>query len=202
MMEAFLKYYLPVFVLGFIVLVFVVPSVRVYKQTGINPFRFITKTHQTHDFVGATMKLFILLIIAVIIVHSFFYDAYRFLAPFTYLETKALKITALVIGHLSLAGIMTAQWQTKQSWRIGIDYENKTALINKGLFSFSRNPVYLFLLFALAGLFLILPNAITFAVLFAAYLILHVTIRLEEDFLHKQHGEAYQQYKRKVHRLL
>lgn len=38
----FLKIYLPVFLVVFIVLVFVVPSVRVYRQTGINPFRFVT----------------------------------------------------------------------------------------------------------------------------------------------------------------
>ena len=42
-METFLKYYLPVFVVAFIILVFVLPSIRVYQQTGINPFRFITK---------------------------------------------------------------------------------------------------------------------------------------------------------------
>lgn len=201
-MEALLKYYLPVFVIGFILLVFVLPSIRVYKQTRINPFRFKTNIHKTHDFVGATMKVFILLIIAVVVIHSFFINSYALLAPFNYLETKALKITGLVISHLSLAGIMVAQWQMKQSWRIGIDYQNKTLLVKEGLFSFSRNPIYLFLLFALAGLFLILPNAITFAVLFAAFLVLHIAIRLEEEFLSRQHGEIYEAYVSKVRRLL
>jgi len=201
-MESFLNYYLPVFIVSFIVLVFVLPSIRVHRQTGINPFRFITRTHQTHDFVGATMKLFILLIIALVMVHSFSDHLYSFLAPFRYLETDALRWTGLVIGHLSIFGIMIAQWQMKQSWRIGIDYENKTLLVREGLFSFSRNPIYLFLLFALTGLFLILPNAITFAVLFAAFLVLHITIRLEEEFLYKQHGDSYLQYKKQVRRLL
>jgi protein-S-isoprenylcysteine O-methyltransferase Ste14 len=202
MMETFLKYYLPVFVLGFIVLVFVVPSIRVYKQTGVNPFRFKTNTNQTHDFVGATMKVFILLIIVAVVISSFFSNAYPFLTPFTYLETTTLKLIGFIIGHLSLVGIMIAQWQMNLSWRIGIDYENKTSLVNKGLFSFSRNPIYLFLLFALTGLFLILPNAVTFAVLFAAFLVLHIAIRLEEEFLQKQHGEAYQEYMNEVPRLI
>lgn len=88
------------------------------------------------------------------------------------------------------------------SWRIGIDYENKTKLVTLGLFSMSRNPIYLFLLIGLVGMFLILPNAVTFAILFAAFLVLHITMRLEEDFLQKQHGEAYINYQKSVRRLI
>lgn len=201
-MDAFLKVYLPIFFIAFLMLVFVVPSVRVYKQTGINPFRFITKHNTAHDFVGATMKVFIGILLLVIIIHTFFPHFYYLLAPFEYLEISGLKITGLIIGHLSLLAIMLAQIQMRQSWRIGIDYENKTSLITNGFFRLTRNPIYLFLLVCLTGLFLIIPNGITFAVLFAAYLILQVTMRLEEEFLHKQHGEEYLAYKRKVRRLL
>jgi protein-S-isoprenylcysteine O-methyltransferase Ste14 len=28
------------------------------------------------------------------------------------------------------------------SWRIGIDEENKTGLVTKGIFSISRNPIF------------------------------------------------------------
>ncbi len=201
-MDSFLKIYLLIFIGLFIILVFVVPSVRVYKKTGINPFRFITKHDKAHDYVGASMKIFIFLILIVVIIYSFFDSVYIFLAPFGYLETRTLKVIGLLVGHISLIGIMIAQWQMRLSWRIGIDYENKTALVTGGFFKLSRNPIYLFLLTSLIGLFLIIPNAVTFAVLFASYLILQVTMRLEEEFLEKQHGEAYQQYKRKVRRLI
>lgn len=190
------------FLLGFLILVFIIPSIRVYKQTGINPFRFITKHDQVHDFIGVSMKAFILMLLITVTIYSFIEQAYEFLAPFKYMETKALKIIGLVLGHLSLIGIMVAQWQMKQSWRIGIDYENKTALVNKGVFSISRNPIYLFLLIGLTGLFLIIPNAITFAVLFAANLILQIAIRIEEGFLLQQHGEVYVEYKKRVRRLI
>lgn len=200
-MDTFLKIYLPVFIILFIILVFVVPSVRVYKKTGINPFRFTTNLYK-HDYVGATMKIFILLILVVVLIYSVFPEAYKYLSPFIYLDSVTLKIVGLIMGHVSIICIMIAQYHMRLSWRIGIDYENKTPLVTTGFFKLSRNPIYLFLLISLVGLFLIIPNAITFAVLFAAYLILQVTMRLEEEFLEKQHGIAYIEYKTKVPRLI
>lgn len=196
-MDAFITIYLPIFFIGFILLVFVVPSVKVYRQTGINPFRFATKHNPAHDYVGGSMKLFILMLLLAVLIYSLFPSGYQFLAPFSYLESEALRFFGLILGHVSLIGIMIAQRQMKQSWRIGIDYENKTGLVTSGLFSVSRNPIYLFLLLALIGVFLLIPNAITFAVLFAAYLLLHVTMRMEEDFLTQQHGQTYVKYKKK-----
>ena len=201
-MDAFLKTYLPLFIIIFIVLVFIVPSIRIYRQTGINPFRFSTNHDAAHNYIGGSMKVFILLLLLTALMYSFSESAYNQLAPFVYLERQFLQIAGLILGHLSIIGIVIAQLQMKQSWRIGIDYENKTQLVTWGLFSWSRNPIFLFLLISLVGLFLILPNAITFAILFAAYFVLHITMRLEEHFLQKQHGEIYLNYKYKVRRLI
>lgn len=199
---AFLQIYLPLFLAGFIILVFVIPSIRVYRQTGINPFRFATGDHAAHDYIGRTMKVFIALLVAVVFLYSFFPAEYQYLVPVGYLDNEAVKTAGLVLVHVSLTGIIIAQRQMKQSWRIGIDYAHKTQLVTSGLFAVSRNPIYLFLLAGLAGLFLLLPNTITFAVLFAAYLVLHIVMRLEEDFLYRQHGAAYAAYRQKVKRLL
>ena len=201
-MDAFIKIYLPIFFVAFIMLVFVMPSVRVYKQTGINPFRFATRHDAAHDYLGNSMKGFIAILFLTILCYSFSPVVYQFAGPLSYLEFSALKITGLVLGHVSLAGIMLAQLQMKQSWRIGIDFENRTRLVTSGLFSVSRNPIYFFMLIGLIGIFLIIPGAITFGVLFAAYLMLHITIRMEESFLRKQHGDDYISYKQKVRRLI
>ena len=76
-MDAFLKIYLPLFFVGFILLVFVVPSVRVYRQTGINPFRFATKHDEAHDYIGASMKVFILLLLTSVLLYSLSGTAYQ-----------------------------------------------------------------------------------------------------------------------------
>lgn len=201
-MGAFLKVYLPLFFIVFVLLVFVMPSWKVYKQTGINPFRFATKHNPAHDYLGNSMKAFVVVLLISILCDSLAPSVYPFLLPFGYMQRDGLQMTGLVLAHISLVAIMIAQWQMKQSWRIGIDYENKTGLVTSGLFSKSRNPIYLFLLVGLVGVFLLLPNAVSFAVLFAAYLMLHLTMRMEEEFLTKQHGDAYVAYKKKVKRLI
>ena len=71
-------------------------------------------------------------------------------------------IIALILIHLSLLWISVAQYQMSNSWRIGIDENNKTELITKGLFSYSRNPIFLGMIISVAGIFFILPNALTF----------------------------------------
>lgn len=201
-MDTFLRIYMPLFLIGFILLVFVVPSIRVYRQTGINPFRFATNNDSAHDYVGGSMKVFIILLLVTVLVFAYSDSAYDMLIPFRYMEHLWLKITGIILGHLSIAGILIAQVQMKQSWRIGIDYENKTQLVTWGLFSKSRNPIFLFLIISLIGLFMILPNVVTFSVLFSAYIVLQITMRLEEEFLQKQHGEVYLSYKKKVRRII
>jgi protein-S-isoprenylcysteine O-methyltransferase Ste14 len=201
-MNDFLKLYLPLFLFGYLVLVFVVPSIRVHRQTGINPFRFTTNHHTAHDYIGAALKVFIGLLLVGVLAYSSSPNAYRYLAPFGYLERYWIKVIGLIMGHVSLLCIMIAQYHMRWSWRIGIDYDHKTQLVTEGAFRISRNPIYLGLLFSLLGLFLVIPNALTFAVLFAAYFVLQITMRLEEDFLIKQHGEAYLNYKSKVRRLI
>ena len=90
----------------------------------------------------------------------------------------------------------------KQSWRIGIDEKNKTDLISNGLFSLSRNPIFLGMIVSTLGIFLIIPDTITFFIAATSYIVIQIQIRLEEDHLSKQHGTIYQEYRRKVKRLL
>ena len=117
-MDSFLKIYLPLFLICFLILVFVVPSVRVYKQTGINPFRFTTNHDQLPDYTGAVMKALILLMLFTVFVYVVSPTLYSYLVPFTYMEKGGLKIAGLLLGNLSLIGIMTAQYQMKQIKRL------------------------------------------------------------------------------------
>jgi protein-S-isoprenylcysteine O-methyltransferase Ste14 len=90
----------------------------------------------------------------------------------------------------------------KNSWRIGIDTETKTELVTSGLFSLSRNPIFFGMILSLIGLFLTTPNAFTGLFLILGYILIQIQIRLEEEFLIKQHGQHYETYKQKVRRLI
>ncbi len=200
-MNEWLPFYLPVFILAYLLISFVVPSVRVYRQTGINPVTF-GKSDSAHDYIGAIMKIITGLLVLVVILYAFLPAWYDWLVPIPYLERDEIKWTGLIIAHLALIWIVIAQQQMKNSWRIGIDEENSTGLVTSGLFAYSRNPIFLGMLFSVFGLFLVLPNLITFFVAVSSYIVIQIQIRLEEEFLGRQHGEAYTQYKERVRRLI
>jgi protein-S-isoprenylcysteine O-methyltransferase Ste14 len=86
------------------------------------------------------------------------------------------------------------------SWRIGIDYDEKTELVDKGIFAISRNPVFLGVVVFYIGIFLILPNTLSFTLVVVILITVQVQVRLEEVYLLETHGEAYQAYKNSVRR--
>jgi protein-S-isoprenylcysteine O-methyltransferase Ste14 len=148
------------------------------------------------------MKVITALLTVAVMLFSLNAHAYQFLHPFGLLQINGLRYAGLLLIHASLVWIVIAQYNMKQSWRIGIDNENKTALITTGLFRVSRNPVFLGMMVSTVGIFLIIPDAITFFVATTTYIILQIQIRLEEEFLYKKHGAGYQDYTLKVRRLL
>lgn len=200
-MNSFLKYYLPSFLLVYLVVIFILPSIRVYKKTGINPVTF-GKSDNAHDYIGSIMKLLTGSLVAVVLLFSLGEKSYQYLTPIEYLQQKWVKYTGLFLVHASLIWIVIAQYHMKQSWRIGVDEKNKTELITTGFFSLSRNPIFLGMILSTAGMFLIIPNVLTFFILATTYIVIQIQIRLEEEHSLKQHGAAYEEYKRTVRRLL
>jgi len=128
------------------------------------------------------------------LVNLFYPEGLQYFAPFHWLAIEALQYLGFAIIHLALFWIVVAQVQMSNSWRVGIDHSARTELKTNGLFSVSRNPVFLGMLITLAGIFLILPNAITLLVFVVSTLLFQVQVRLEEEYLKNNHGESYVNY--------
>jgi protein-S-isoprenylcysteine O-methyltransferase Ste14 len=192
-----------IYTLGFLVLyflvVFVIPSVRVKRKTGINPYVF-KNTDSAHDFLGKVSAPITSLIFIVALVNLFYPEGLQYFAPFTWLEISILKYTGFAFIHLALLWIIVAQVQMSNSWRVGIDHSARTELKTNGLFSISRNPVFLGMLVTLAGIFFILPNAITLLVATVSVMLFQVQVRLEEEYLSNIHADKYITYCKKVRR--
>ena len=103
---------------------------------------------------------------------------------------------------ISLIWTFTAQLQMSDAWRIGIDTKHKTDLVSKGLFSLSRNPIFLGIIVADIGLFLVVPNAFTLLIGVLSIVVIQTQVRLEEAFLVEAHGDAYIRYREEVRRWL
>lgn len=196
---SFYQIFLPTATLLFLLLVFVLRSIIVWKQTGVNPFVF-GKSDNAHDYIGLVYKIMTLLTWVSITLFSFIPSQYDFLNPIKYLVTESAQIVGVTIFLVAFTWTAIAQFQMSKSWRIGIDYEEKTELVSSGLFNYSRNPIFLGILLSYLGTFLIAPNTLSFAVLLVIFFIIQTQVRLEEEYLGKVQGQSYLEYKKNVRR--
>lgn len=192
-MENLIKYGLFAYIIINFGLTFVLPSYRVWKRTGIFPVTF-SDNDTAHDYIGKVFKVLLALLVITGAIYAFHTEGVKYLLPIWYLENQTVQIIGLVILFVALAWIAIAQHQMSNSWRIGIDEKNKTRLVTEGVFSISRNPIFLGMLSTLLGLFLVIPNALTFMVFVTGFIVVQIQVRLEEEFLLKSHGEAYKIY--------
>ena len=192
------KIYILVFLVVYFIAVFIYPTIRVKRKTGIIAYVF-SNTDSLQDYIRKVLTLINFLIFFTVLT-NLFPDVYQYLMPGRWLEVPVLKYTGFTLVHVALLWIVIAEVQMGNSSRIGIDLSTKTELKTKGLFSISRNPVFLGMLITLAGIFLILPNAISLLILVASIWIIQIQVRLEEEYLAKKHGKNYTEYCKNVGR--
>jgi protein-S-isoprenylcysteine O-methyltransferase Ste14 len=89
-----------------------------------------------------------------------------------------------------------------RSFRVGIDDESPDELVTGGVFSWSRNPIYVAFWFILVGQFLVFPNWLLSIYLAAATWLFHRQIEREEAYLAQRYGAAYADYCGRVRRYL
>ena len=194
-----IEIYLFIFLLVYFFFVFFLRSYLLWKRTGVNPLTF-SKTDDAHGYNGKVFTFISLLELAVVFIYAFKNEWYQYLLPFWYLEYSYLNYIGWGLLMLSLVLVWAAQSQMANSWRIGIDENNKTELVTSGLFSISRNPIFLGIMLANVGLLLIIPNAFTLLIVSLSTISINTQIRLEESFLKSSHGEKYQDYLNQVRR--
>ena len=130
---------------------------------------------------------------------------YADLPVFTFLPalgaTWAL-VAGLVLIVAAHAGTLWCYAALADSWRIGIRKKEKTELVTSGPYGRIRHPIYSFQILALLGAAMLIPTAVSLALL-----VLHTTCSTikaldEEAYLTGVHGESYQQFLARTGRFL
>jgi protein-S-isoprenylcysteine O-methyltransferase Ste14 len=191
--------YLFIYFILYFLLVFVLRSFLLWKKTNVNPLTF-NKGDDAHGYNGKVFGIISFIELIIVSIYAFIPSWHKFLLPFWYLENEYLVYVGWALLIVSLVFVWFAQGNMRESWRIGIDEENKTELITDGFFSFSRNPIFLGIMIANIGLFLALPNAFTLLIIALSTVSINTQIRLEEEFLKKEFRSQYTQYLNKVNR--
>lgn len=106
-----------------------------------------------------------------------------------------LRIAGVTIMLAGTVATFLAQLAMGSSWRVGVNREERTALVTGGPYAWVRNPIYTAMLLTAVGLMLAVPNplsAAAFALILAG---LEVQVRfVEEPWLVQRHGESYRDY--------
>jgi protein-S-isoprenylcysteine O-methyltransferase Ste14 len=200
-MTDFLRIILPIYFIIYFGVAIVLKSVVVAKRTGKNPL-VLPKDDSVYGLVGLYFKFVLTAIFVYVVVYALFPILHDYFLPIRQLVNPIINSIGLSFLFISLVWTVIAQIHMKDSWRIGIDTEMKTELVTNGLFSISRNPIFFGMVITLAGAFLATPNALTVLFLVLGYVLIQIQIRLEEEFLTKEHGQEYLNYKQKVNRLI
>jgi protein-S-isoprenylcysteine O-methyltransferase Ste14 len=195
-MTDFLRIFLPAYFIIYFGMAFVLKSIMVARRIGKNPL-VLPKDDTAYGLVGRYFKLTLMAMFAYVLLYAFLPTR---VPSFTFLNQAFISYLGLFLLIFALIWTIIAQGHMQNSWRIGIDTVTKTDLITSGLFAFSRNPIFLGMLLSLMGLFLSTPNIYTLVFLIVGYILIQVQVRLEEEFLRSQHGQAYDVYVSEVGR--
>jgi protein-S-isoprenylcysteine O-methyltransferase Ste14 len=125
------------------------------------------------------------------------------ITPLSVLHAEWIQVAGIALAGLGIVLTVWAQLDMGESWRVGVDASETTALVRTRVFGWVRNPIYSAMLIFDFGIALVTPNFVTIAGLVLAIAALELQVRrVEEPYLLGKHGEAYRGYTARVGRFI
>lgn len=120
-----------------------------------------------------------------------------------WIAAPSLHWAGAALTALGIAGALLAQMSMGDSWRIGVDESETTALVTHGLFGIVRNPIFSFIALSAVGFVLMVPNLLSATACCLTLLGIEAQVRaVEEPYLRTTHGEDYARYASRVGRFV
>lgn len=123
--------------------------------------------------------------------------------PLPLLDLTVLRWAGLALALLGIAATAAAQLAMGDSWRIGVDPQERTTLVTGGPFRLVRNPIFTAFLAASAGITLMIGNIVAVLGFVALLASIEVQVRtVEEPYLRRLHQQRYADYAARVGRFV
>jgi len=170
-----------------------------HRRTGSTGFRGLSGRIGSVEWV-AGLGFVIALIVAVV---GPSLQLFGVISPLLVLRAEWIQIAGVALAVLGIVLTVWAQLDMGDSWRVGVDESETTALVHTGMFGRVRNPIYTAMLAFDLGIALLTPNFVTIAGAVLAIAALELQVRrVEEPYLLGKHGEAYRGYTARVGRFI
>jgi protein-S-isoprenylcysteine O-methyltransferase Ste14 len=116
-------------------------------------------------------------------------------------DASWLHAVGVAVTIVGIVMTVVAQFTMGNSWRIGVDNNERTALVTGGVFSLVRNPIFTAMFVTSFGLVMMIPNWLSIAGLVLLAVSLEVQVRfVEEPYLLPAQGDDYSAYAGRVGR--
>lgn len=186
---------------NFFRIVFLFGVLLFYGATFLRALLIYLKTkHNPYDFEESKDKGFLLLILIAAI--NLFLPGYtKYFVNLGFLLGSfitAVKITASFLLLASILLLVYSQSSLGASWKIGLEKERKTKLIQTGMYKYCRHPIYFAMSLFYISLFFLLPSILLLVVLIGNILALVLTAQKEEKHLVEEFGDSYKNYIKKT----
>ncbi|NQW36216.1 MAG: isoprenylcysteine carboxylmethyltransferase family protein [Flavobacteriales bacterium] len=186
------KFYLG-FILLFFILAFAIKNIKTYLSTGQS---IRGKSIKLTTSILLSTLIYLLIALRLTILNP------KWMFEINILGYEIIKMIGYLFVTVGFVMGIFALLAMKNSWRVGIRYEQKTELITSGIYRVSRNPYFLSYDILILGYILIFPSPILLMLYVTLVIVFHKMILQEEMYLETVQGDSYLDYKRKVNRYL
>jgi protein-S-isoprenylcysteine O-methyltransferase Ste14 len=111
----------------------------------------------------------------------------------------ALGVSLLVAGYACTLWCFAVMGDT---WRMGVDRQEKNEMVTRGPYSVVRHPIYVFQIVILTGVLLLLPTLLSITILIMQIACVLTKAIDEEVYLLGVHGDRYRDYRARTGRLV
>lgn len=116
---------------------------------------------------------------------------------------EIISLLGIVLGIFGDVAFYLSVKQMGDSWRAGVNPNEKTKLVTSGIYQYSRNPAFLCFYLVYIGILFMFYNPWLLAATLFVMMMLHLqVVKIEEPYLKETFKEEYSIYQKQVNRYL